>query len=461
MGILSTIYATKFVGTIYPGKYGLIRRINERYPETVCAIISGYADFEYARGALRLSVFDYLLKPIHPDSLEALLKKLHETLEARYAEAERSFFYDLVNGRIGGAANPPQPYEHYYAAVAYAGALSSSARNGANPHRMYWETADMDALANLFSAENGKVWFVNGGYSNGRVIIAASDSDGERRVRAACLSMKDRLAGDVPVNIICGRGTRDINAIPQIVGRLNVMLNAEIIFGRSNVFFEDGRGSDLPSITPVMEEIITKTSKISSLESIKKNFAVLAGEWENSNRTQLALQTMLNRLFGLVSANLGLTSERNAFPDANEIIMNSNNYARLYQNVCEALGLMFSLRGNKSAGNLSARELADKIERYLNDNYTKTITYKIFNEMYGYNENYITNVFKKIKGISPSKYVTKLRIDKSIEILSRQPGILLKNVSELVGYDDPLYFSRVFRDATGLSPSDYVKNLPK
>lgn len=53
-------------------------------PQTVFIILTGHADFEYARRAMKLNVTDYLLKPIDPDELEALLKKLeseHRTIQ--------------------------------------------------------------------------------------------------------------------------------------------------------------------------------------------------------------------------------------------------------------------------------------------------------------------------------------------------------------------------------------------
>ena len=108
---------------------------------------------------------------------------------------------------------------------------------------------------------------------------------------------------------------------------------------------------------------------------------------------------------------------------------------------------------------MSAKELVEEIEKYLKENYISNITYKLFYEMFGYNETYITNVFRKIKGISPSRYITRLRIEKAKDIILRQPEVLLKNVSEMVGYEDPLYFSRVFKDFIGISPSEYAKTL--
>ena len=242
--------------------------------------------------------------------------------------------------------------------------------------------------------------------------------------------------------------------MPQVVNRLNSILTREIIFGKSNVFFEENKNPSNPIVSPDMEEKIGKIARINNYDTFRKNLKILIDEFENSKYTQISIQTVLNRLVNLV-----FTSEKGLWVDINEIVNASNNYEELYQNICIVFKHFFESETEKHTYNLSAKQLVDKIEKYLNTNYTKNITYKVFNEMFGYNETYITNVFRKVKGISPSKYITKLRIEKAKDIITKQPDILLKNVSDMVGYDDPLYFSRVFRDMTGFSPSEYVKKL--
>lgn len=47
-------------------------------------ILSGFSDFEYARDALRLQVYDYLLKPVSQDDITALLTRLKKDLDLMY-----------------------------------------------------------------------------------------------------------------------------------------------------------------------------------------------------------------------------------------------------------------------------------------------------------------------------------------------------------------------------------------
>ena len=64
--------------------------------------------------------------------------------------------------------------------------------------------------------------------------------------------------------------------------------------------------------------------------------------------------------------------------------------------------------------------------------------------------------FKQYVGLSPARYIQSLRIVNAQRLLERTK-YSIGEVSEIVGYDNPLYFSRVFKKETGLSPAQYRK----
>ena len=77
-------------------------------------------------------------------------------------------------------------------------------------------------------------------------------------------------------------------------------------------------------------------------------------------------------------------------------------------------------------------------------------------EELGYNSKYLSRVFKNAMGISFSQYLTNTRIQHAI-FLMEQGVTAVKNVSLLCGFKDPFYFSNVFKAAVGISPSDFIK----
>jgi len=70
-------------------------------------------------------------------------------------------------------------------------------------------------------------------------------------------------------------------------------------------------------------------------------------------------------------------------------------------------------------------------------------------------QTYLNKLFRKYEHTSFNEYLTKLRICEAKEIMTRKPEIPLKDVASFVGYNDPFYFSKVFKSIVGVPPSDF------
>ena len=64
--------------------------------------------------------------------------------------------------------------------------------------------------------------------------------------------------------------------------------------------------------------------------------------------------------------------------------------------------------------------------------------------------------FKSSMGVSPIKYLTRIRINKAKELLTDSP-LNVSEIANVVGYENPLYFSRVFKFHVGESPAHFQK----
>ena len=74
----------------------------------------------------------------------------------------------------------------------------------------------------------------------------------------------------------------------------------------------------------------------------------------------------------------------------------------------------------------------------------------------GYNGKYLSHVFKQQFGMRFSEYLRLIRIKHAVMLIEN--GLTsVKNVAALSGFSDPLYFSKVFTESIGVSPSEYRK----
>jgi transcriptional regulator GlxA family with amidase domain len=63
-------------------------------------------------------------------------------------------------------------------------------------------------------------------------------------------------------------------------------------------------------------------------------------------------------------------------------------------------------------------------------------------------------LFKRRIGTAPIDYFTRLRMQRA-SLLLCETSLSVKEVAAKLGYDDPFYFSRVFKSVNRLAPSDY------
>ena len=76
----------------------LIEKLNEIGPDCIIVIITGHDEFEYMHEALKLKVFDYLLKPVQKDQLRATVNK---AIQEIIKKKERKIYLDWTSRQVG------------------------------------------------------------------------------------------------------------------------------------------------------------------------------------------------------------------------------------------------------------------------------------------------------------------------------------------------------------------------
>jgi two-component system response regulator YesN len=68
-------------------------------------------------------------------------------------------------------------------------------------------------------------------------------------------------------------------------------------------------------------------------------------------------------------------------------------------------------------------------------------------------------LFKKETGVTINDYITEIRLAEAKRLLREEPGILVFDVAERVGYRDGKYFTKLFKREVGLNPSEYRERV--
>jgi two-component system response regulator YesN len=68
---------------------------------------------------------------------------------------------------------------------------------------------------------------------------------------------------------------------------------------------------------------------------------------------------------------------------------------------------------------------------------------------------YLSHLFRKEMNTTFSDFVCKIRIDKAKELLKKDKGLRIQEITEKVGFNDPNYFAKSFKKMTGVSPKEY------
>ncbi len=95
--------------------------------------------------------------------------------------------------------------------------------------------------------------------------------------------------------------------------------------------------------------------------------------------------------------------------------------------------------------------------RYVGAHFTENLTLDSIADAARLNRSYLCRLFKKEVGGSIFQYINRLRMEKAANLLTNRPGIMIKEVAEQIGMDEPFYFTRRFKDYYGLPPREWLQ----
>lgn len=129
--------------------------------------------------------------------------------------------------------------------------------------------------------------------------------------------------------------------------------------------------------------------------------------------------------------------------------------AQMVGHLYQFLAHLIRLNGRKDITN-PHQEYVENALRFIQYNYANDIGISDIARYVGISRSQLYRAFQEDFGISPHTYLQRYRINQACSLL-RNPNYSIAEVSSSVGFNDPLYFSRVFKSIKQCPPSSYQK----
>lgn len=461
--------------------------VKENYPETETIFLTCHSDFSFAKQAIQLDSFDYLLKPVDYSELETVigkaLGKMKKQRELRSFEethhhyrklweshrpvvAER-FWQDLIRQKI--PSNPGAIGEHLRAA-----GLSYSEDLRFRPfytrvQRWHKELSERDqrimeyALRNVLeeimeSASGAAVIPVDNGSL--LTVVPFDRPEEDSVIRANCdafiRSCNQYLFCDISCYVGDPVPLHGLAAMLHSLQRLDENNVTQI--NRTFLLGEMKRGQFRMQPAPLSEwaEWMKQGARDKLIDQVLRyldSWKALDGGVD-APAVHSFYQDFLQMVFFVLQTK-GLQANQvfaqNLLTDKPESVLRSlTSLQEWVKYVVEvAMNRIHSIEENLS--------VVDKVKRFIAEQIGELDLSRenIASHVY-LNPDYLTRIFKKETGLSLSDFVQQSRIEYAKELLAHT-GQSVSEIAVASGYSNLSYFSTIFKKATGLNPVDYRK----
>lgn len=145
--------------------------------------------------------------------------------------------------------------------------------------------------------------------------------------------------------------------------------------------------------------------------------------------------------------------EHNTFGTANEL--RRNGLLQLFLST-----LMRTAQGAEKAESDKANQYVKRAVEFIQRNYCNPVKVTDVADYVCINRSYLYTLFENAMGMSPQQFLTAYRITKATELLIAT-ALPVESIALSCGYNDPLVFTKAFKQMKGVSPSAYRKETQK
>lgn len=428
----------------------LIEQAKHIYPQLKVVLISGYNDFEYTRKALNLQVFDYLLKPVERHQLLEVMERILVQLnEGQVSDTE--IFKEILdpNFRLKLKIGPDF---HNQVKVPFI-----LCKQPFTPGLVKWEFLQAhltEAFAPhdcwVFPTKTNQQFFV---------LIKASIMGKYPSVIECMDSIRRHLFAHGVHASISGQfqpvaHDQLSESYQMLSGLLNRQLSivTPLLLDASYQASQGVAGNgDMEKLAESFAEMIHQRQK----ERFTLKLSEQLKKWQSEN----VRISELERFISVITDTFGsLLSERNPWSrleleeKSKQLFMKDS-----YSEFCDELLIwteqcyeMLQAQNRKSG-----YELFQQIDGFVQMNMFSHVSITDLALKFHVSPSYISRIIKRYSQNTFVHYYMKLKIKEACRLMEAKPDMKIKELSEALSFSDQHYFSRVFKEYAGCSPTEY------
>ena len=456
----------------------LSKIIRERMPWVKIIILSGHNEFEYAQAAVKLGATEYLLKPISSDDLIKVLRKMKVLLDQEKKEQEsytklqqrdqgnlvllrEKFLLRLVMGGISSTEAIEQSKQfglnivaQYYLVLL----LKVELCDNSNPFD-YYEYQRVERVVSDRVGNDPNVLHIKKDLEELVLLLIGDDPNQLERDGG---NLANLIKGEVEKENICnlaiGMGTPQ-----QRLGDIHHSFVEALVKVKSSELFPNSvnpnKGTEHIKLLQLDRSALENYLKFGALQDYDKYYSSLL-----QPVSEAALQSDLIKNYLLVDAVLTITQFiGNLGGKADQIIPEINDVESLLENVTDINQMnevlkklvISALIFRDSKANHERSKLIQEAKLYIDAHFNDpSLKMNQVAEKFNISSSHFSTVFSQEIGETFRDYLTNLRINRAKELL-RSTNLKSSEIASRVGYNDPHYFSTIFKKNTGLPPQQF------
>ncbi|MGF7049385.1 two-component system response regulator YesN [Paenibacillus sp. DS2015] len=461
-----------------PGMDGisLMKEVLSDHSNLIFIVISGYGEFEYAREALRQGAFDYLLKPIdHEELTEMLIRaskklntqiendKLLHSVQVLSLLARERMFSELIEGNqrtlphMQWMESSELDQDYFMAVVQLDQYLVLNERWTMEEKRL-WLFAIRNILEEWSIHNEGLTIFPF--HSGEWILLFPSSLKGRKADLGHDIIYQIKKYSKLTCSVGISTCTRGIDQLSEVYQSATRALYQRFYSVQEDVFIDSEPAMQIAVTQEVKYPKHLETAIIECIRTLDLNRMLSifdetktyiedrALTKEAAERLIVEMTVVLYRQFE--SSNLlvewslgGLIQKIHDLATLNEMIQVVKD---TFENRMKETG--------KSHTKEDVQTVVRKAQKYILNNYHKDLSIEELSELVDLSVSHFCTLFKQVSGYTFLEYLTQCRMDKAKYIL-KNTSVKVYQVAPLVGYQDPKYFTQVFKKATGKTPSEF------